>query len=394
MSAVGTDGSLDLTDSRQFSELDGAYTFFREGDLCYAKVTPCFENGKGAVLSGLVGEMGFGSSELTVLTPSAKSLTPLLKYYLIMAPFRQLGTSWMSGTAGLQRVPDRFAKSFPFFLPPLPEQQAIANFLDRETERIDALIQKKSKFIELLEEKRQAFISHAVTKGLNPDAPMKDSGVPWLGEVPAHWDVMKLRYAFRIQTGFAFKSDEYSFDENDVRLLRGINVNVDTLSEENLAFWRKDDASAYREYQLKTGDLVLGMDRPWINSGLRAAVVTPSWNGSLLLQRVARLRGNPSRTWFTKYFFMSEAFRDSLEADMTGLSVPHISGPQISAVRMALPFDRELHALVDLLHKVEQQTVSLRNAVENSISLLREKRSALITAAVTGQIDVREEVLG
>ena len=115
--------------------------------------------------------------------------------------FRKLGEAEMYGAGGQKRVPESFVTNLKHPIPPLPEQRAIAAFLDRETAKIDALVSKKERLIELLREKRTALITRAVTKGLDPDAPMKDSGVEWLGEIPAHWEVRRLKTIAAIRYG-------------------------------------------------------------------------------------------------------------------------------------------------------------------------------------------------
>ena len=195
MEAVGEDGSLDLTANRLLSDVIDGYTYFQEGDVAYAKITPCFENGKAAILRGLKNGIGFGTTELTVLRSYSDHATPDYLFRVITAePFRSLGKSSMYGAGGQKRVPDDFARNFPIPCPPLPEQTQIARFLDHQTARIDALITEQQRLIELLKEKRQAVISHVVTKGLDRDVAMKDSGVEWLGEVPAHWSTCKASY--------------------------------------------------------------------------------------------------------------------------------------------------------------------------------------------------------
>src|SRR5690625_6952266 len=120
----------------------------------------------------------------------------------------------------MQRISRSLLGNIRAEIPPLKEQTQIARFLDHETARIDALIEEQQRLIELLKEKRQAVISHAVTKGLDPNVPMKDSGVEWLGEVPEHWRVSKLAHYAKVLTGFPFPSASFSHNESDVRLLR------------------------------------------------------------------------------------------------------------------------------------------------------------------------------
>jgi type I restriction enzyme S subunit len=194
MEAIGEDGSLELDRVRPLADVQTGYTFFRDGDVTIAKITPCFENGKGAAMRGLCNGIGFGTTELIVTRPKAtQTISTYLQWLFTSRPFRKAGEAFMYGAGGQKRVPDDFVRDFAIGFPPLPEQRYIVNFLDREAAKIDALVEEQRSLIELLKEKRQVVISRAVTKGLNPNAPMKDSGVEWLGKVPAHWDVLPCR---------------------------------------------------------------------------------------------------------------------------------------------------------------------------------------------------------
>ena len=194
MEAIGEDGSLVLDRLRPIGELESGYTYFAEGDVAIAKITPCFENGKGAVMRGLHGGFGFGTTELIVARPLPKHLdSGYLHRIFTSRPFMQQGEASMYGAGGQKRVPDDFVRDFAIALPPVDEQVVINAFLDRETAKIDALIAEQQRLIELLKEKRQAVISHAVTKGLDPTVRMKDSSVEWLGQVPEHWEVGKIK---------------------------------------------------------------------------------------------------------------------------------------------------------------------------------------------------------
>jgi type I restriction enzyme S subunit len=148
---------------------------------------------KGSIASELKNGIGFGTTELHVIRPSSQIDKKFLYYLTISYDFRQFGAGMMQGTAGQKRVPDSFLIDYPVTYPPLPEQRAIAAYLDRATARIDALITKKQRLLDLLAEKRTALISQAVTKGLNPDVQMKDSGVAWLGQMPGHWEVRRVK---------------------------------------------------------------------------------------------------------------------------------------------------------------------------------------------------------
>jgi len=163
MERIGADGRLDLSLTVTSVAARSGLTIFQDGDVIVAKITPCFENGKGALCAGLVNGVGIGTTELHVLRPTLALLPGFLFYRTQATDFRRLGEASMSGAAGQKRVADDFIRDFRVVLPPPAQQAAIVAFLERETGRIDALIEKKQRLIALLEEKRAALISAAVT---------------------------------------------------------------------------------------------------------------------------------------------------------------------------------------------------------------------------------------
>jgi len=281
-------------------------------------------------------------------------------------------------------------KNISLAVPPSDEQSAIAVFLDRETGKIDALIAEQEKLLSLLAEKRLATISHAVTRGLNPNAPMKDSGVPWLGEVPAHWIVSKCGQYLSILSGFAFPSSRFSQDESDVKLLRGVNVGVSALRWEDVVYWRREIGDRLDAYELRTGDLVIGMDRPLIADGMRVARVKEGDLPCLLLQRVASIKAGPLlSTGFLMYLLASEMFVAHFAPEVSGVSVPHISPDQIASFVIPLPPIEEQASILFFLDAEVVKLEVLEAQTARAVVLLKERRSALIAAAVTGKIDVR-----
>ncbi|MDG2531018.1 hypothetical protein [Caulobacter endophyticus] len=278
----------------------------------------------------------------------------------------------------------------PIPLPPLGEQRAIAAFLDRETAKIDALVGAQRQLIELLKEKRQAVISHAVTKGLDPSVPMKDSGIEWLGQVPAHWEAVPLKRYLTVLSGYAFPSAGFADDAAEVPLLRGVNVGVGRVRWDEVVYWPKSETGELAAWQLALGDLVIGMDRPWIAEGLRLAEVAEQDLPCLLLQRVAALRTLPGLTRdYLKLTLQGEAFYHHCVPEMTGVSVPHISPGQIYEFVVAVPPHDEQEQISKLVKSVSGDAEQLVAAGEEAIALLQERRAALISAAVTGKIDVR-----
>lgn len=195
MESIGETGRLDIRNSKPLSEVVSAgYTYLAENDVIIAKITPCFENGKGAIATGLLNGIAFATTEVVPFR-CFKINNQYLYFLLSSSPFRKIAEGSMYGAGGQKRVSETFFANYKCCIPPTNEEQKqIAAFLDKETTKIDTLIDKQEQLITLLQEKRQAVISHAVTRGLNPNVKMKDSGVEWLGEVPEHWMIGKVKY--------------------------------------------------------------------------------------------------------------------------------------------------------------------------------------------------------
>ena len=295
-------------------------------------------------------------------------------------------------TSGIQNLDQNSYLNEKIPVPPHPEQQAIANFLDRECGKIDALIAEQERLIALLAEKRQAVISHAVTKGLNPNAPMKDSGIPWIGMVPEGWEVVTAGRVVRVISGFAFPSDKFLKYGEGVPLLRGVNVGVGKLRWDDVVYWKRQIDDGLDIYELKEGDIVIGMDRPWISSGLRISKIYKKDLPCLLLQRVGLLRLKKYlNSSFLMYQYSLPNFMHFLAPEMTGVSVPHISPSQIASFPICLPSRKIQDEIVTYLARAITEFESLILTATNAITLLKERRAALISAAVTGKIDVRAQ---
>ena len=285
-------------------------------------------------------------------------------------------------------------------LPSPPEQATIVRFLDHAERRIRRYIRAKERLLGLLEEQEHVIVHHAVSGQTDvrtgqPYTVYKDSGVEWLGRVPAHWEVTHLGRLITLTVGFPFKSEGFTRSDNDTRLLRGVNIAPGRIRWGDVVRWPLDDVPLFSEYRLQAGDIVLGMDRPIVGDGIRVAVLAQSDVPSLLLQRVARLR--PSRRLLRDFAFRllsGRSFSDYLAPIFTGISVPHVSPEQIKGFRVALPSVAEQQTIVDYLHS---RVGSLRAAMKRTgdeIMLLREYRARLIADVVTGRLDVREVAAG
>ncbi|WP_448222527.1 restriction endonuclease subunit S [Gordonia iterans] len=279
-----------------------------------------------------------------------------------------------------------------FQRPPLGEQRAIADFLDRETARIDTLIEEQQRLVDLLRGRRKATVESAVFNGVD-GAATTESTEPWLPSVPAHWRVTQLGFVAETLAGYAFPGDGFSADERNVRLLRGINIKPGRTDWSESVYWDVDESPIPDDYWLAEGDLVLGMDRPFVGGGVRVASISVGDTPALLLQRVLRIRplGTGSRRYLM-YVLSTDAFLSNLEPLFTGVSVPHISEWQVRKFRMPMPSPDEQEQIAAHLDETTSKIDALVAESEKFIELSRERRAALITAAVTGQIDVRAVV--
>lgn len=285
------------------------------------------------------------------------------------------------------KVPDSLARKIG--LPPPAEQAAIAAFLDRETGKIDALVEAQTRLIELLKEKRQAVISHAVTKGLDPDAPMKDSGVEWLGQVPAHWEVGKLGYFSKLQGGYAFSSELFGSD--GVSVVRMNNLNRGRLDLNEAA--KIPEEESLERVALLPGDLLWGMSGSIGETGSLGnfARVAEHDMPCQLNQRVGRFLTNARklRVDFLEIIIQSRQFNEQVLNFVTGTAQFNISSEQVQSCAVALPSIEEQAKIVTESSGRMRHLNGLIETATDAIALLQERRAALISAAVTGKIDVR-----
>jgi type I restriction enzyme S subunit len=388
MEAIGEDGAIDLTRTRAVSEVRNGYSYFADGDVVFAKVTPCLENGKGALMRGLLGGRGFGTTELTVLRPRSPVDGPYLRWVTFSRVFRGPAEGEMVGAGGLKRVPDDFVADFRVAWPPEAERVEIAAFLDRETAKIDALVEAQRRLIELLKEKRQAVISHAVTKGLDRTAPMKDSGIEWLGEVPAHWKVAPLkRVVPGITVGIVVEPSKYYVNEG-VPALRSLNVRPGSINQANMIFISEAAHELHIKSRLGSGDVVV------VRTGQpgTAAIVPDELDGANCIDLIIVRRSEELSEKFLCWFLASDAARQQFVEGSGGAIQLHFNVGAANQLMLSIPPSDEQMRIV---YKLDHHICDLDDLVvasQRAIQLLQERRAALISAAVTGKIDVRNAV--
>ena len=262
-------------------------------------------------------------------------------------------------------------KTIQLSIPSLIEQNTIANFLDTETTRIDNLIAKQEKLIELLEEQRKSIISHAVTKGLNPNAPMKDSGVEWLGDVPEHWSENKIKFVSKLIT------DKTANKSNVIAL-------------ENIESWTAKLVSSNSDFDsdgicFKKNDVLFGKLRPYL-----AKVYLAESKGEAIGDIYVLRPNNLINPKFLKFFMLSEKFIDYVNSSTNGTKMPRANWDFIGSISIFLPHIKIQHEIVEYLDSAVLKIELIINKQKSLIEKLKEYRSSIISHAVTGKIDVRE----
>ena len=271
--------------------------------------------------------------------------------------------------------------SAPLPLPPLAEQTAIASFLDAETSKIDALIAEQRRLIELLKEKRQAVISHAVTKGLNPDAPMKASGIEWLGDVPEHWEVTKVGYVASVARGTGYQNVQEVDQETDsVQMIRISDFNdFDPIW---VSYFATLDT-----FKVASTDLLMA------GTGASAGItmrVTEAMAGMIHSYNAPRIRCLNVLPEFLHFVLNSQSIHHQEDLLFTGSAQHFLDINSISKLEFAYCSLSEQKQIIDDLNDKLGELDSLTAEATRAIDLLQERRTALISAAVTGKIDVRE----
>ncbi|MFQ2026193.1 restriction endonuclease subunit S [Aeromonas veronii] len=382
------DGQVTLRSNRRTEGFTNAlqeigYQGVRSGDLLIH------------AMDGFAGAIGISDSEgkcspvCSVCIPiSAESVNPYYYGYLV----RQLAVTGFitSLSKGIRErsTEFRFSEFSPLelALPPVDEQHIIAAFLDYETARIDRLIAQQQRLIELLKEKRQAVISHAVTKGLNPDAPMKDSGVEWIGQVPEHWVISPLKYKCVFSGGGTPSKDNLEY----------WNGSIPWVSPKDMkSFWITDAEDKITEQAIKESSTKLvqpGAVLMVVRSGILQRTIPVGMNTIPVTMnqdmKAIRFSSDVYAEWLS---FFIKGYEDSLLLDWRkqGATVESIEHEYLANSLMLFPPEEEARSIIAALGRRLDKFDQLEQRASDAITLLQERRTALISAAVTGKIDLR-----
>lgn len=377
-----------LPNTDKFSKYASSYNAFEDGDIVLAKVTPCFENGNIAVAQNLEGGKGFGSSELFVIRPKTVN-RKFLFYYFQSSAFKQDGEASMTGAGGLKRVSPDLLRQHHLPCPDNETQRLIAGYLDRETARIDALVAEKEKMLALLEEKRAALISRAVTRGLDPTAPLKPSGLDWLGDIPAHWEVWRLKYLAEVRGGLTLGKKYSRNDLIEMVYLRVANVQDGYLKLDEMQTVEVTPEEA-ENYLLQHGDVLMNEGGDIDKLG-RGCVWREEIKSCLHQNHVFSVRPRlVEPEWLALWTSTLEAKRYFEQRAKRSTNLASISGTNIKELPVPMPSMDEQLSIKTHIEISTKKILAIQLEMQQSIERLKERRAALITAAVTGQISVEE----
>ena len=358
---------------------EGLASSFAVGDVLFGKLRPYLAKVHLAQQNGLI------SSEALVLRSKGELNAEFLKYYMLSRDFINIVDSSTYGSK-MPRASWDFIGNLPVLLPDVEEQKAIARFLDFQTAQIDALIAKKKALLDKLAEKRTALIGHAVTKGLDPSVAMKDSGVAWLGEIPVHWKITRVKYIARIGNGSTPSRDKSDYWADGY--FPWLNSSV--VNQEEVV----DSDQFVTDLALKECHLPI-VQPPAVLVGITGQGKTRGMAAKLgivatINQHLAYVKPTAIDVSVDYLLFLFERAYSFLrsESDGGGSTKGAITCEQIANLEMPLPPAAEQIAIEAHLAKKLEELRDMGKQVFNVIDRLQEYRSALITNAVTGKIDV------
>lgn len=361
-----------------FLKAKGKYTYFGNQDLLIAKVTPCFENGNIAIARNLLNGIGFGSSEIFVLRPNKEVISQYLFYLSQSRDFQDKACATMCGVGGLKRISPLFMRTYEFDMPSIENQQRMVTYLDTKHSEMDhqvsLLTSKRDAYLRL----KKSIINHAVTRGLNPNVKMKDSGIEWIGEVPEHWEVKRMK---------------------DICAL---SPNIKSCSEYEYGSYLPMEG--LRLDQIETSDELVstlqGKYTPFEDNDLLVAKVTPCFeNGNIAIAKgltngvgfgsseIFVLRANKyNNIRFLFYMSLSSKFQDKACATMCGVGgLKRISPLFMKTYIMAIPPSTEQNAIATYLDDKCAKIDTIVSNLDKQISRYADLKRSLIDEVITGK---------
>lgn len=385
------DGKWKITEParRRLTTVEYATSRLQEGDLVVTKSSgSSLHIGKTSMVTEDVEALNCCFSNFMQRLRVNESSIPGFVLYVLNGETGRKQFEYLSATTtGLANLNGDLIGRVRFARPPRREQRTIAAFLDRETAKIDALVAKKERLIELLQEKRTALITRAVTNGLDPNIPMKNSGVEWLGQIPEHWNVKRLKYLVAEPLQYGANEPAESIDRSLPRYIRITDICDDgTLRDDSFRSLPEEIA---KPYLLSDGDILFARSGATVGKSFR---YNSSWGRAAYAGYLIRARTDQGavQSEFVSYYSQSRVYRDWLLNNFIQATIQNVSAERYSNLWVSVPSIHEQRAIAAHLDREKRKIDALAAKVREAINRLKELRTALISAAVTGKIDVRE----
>lgn len=361
-------------------ESEGVAHKFQKNDVLFGKLRPYLAK------VYLADKIGLSSTEALIFRASEQILPKFLLYYCLSQDF----INEVNGTTFGSKMPRASwdsISSFKMCFPKKEEQKAIVSFLDKKIAQIDTLISKQEMLLEKLAEQRIALISHAVTKGINPDVEMKESGVEWLGEIPNHWEINRLKFLLVDKLKYGANESAESEDRSQPRYIRITDIDeIGNLRDETFKSLEFEKA---KSYLLEDLDILLARSGATVGKSYlyyKKIVGDACYAGYLIRARLDIQKFNAE---FVNYFLQSKIYWDWVKAINIQATIQNISAEKYSDLILSIPPLEEQNAIVSFLDRKIDRINCTELSLYECITKLKEYRSALITQAVTGEIDVR-----
>ena len=369
MELLSDNGTMDTSNIQSYEDVFSGLTIFEAGDVLFAKITPCMENGKGAYVEALSTRYAFGSTEYHVLRPLHKVQGKFLYYYTKNSVFREYAAENMTGAAGQKRVSSRFLKETRLFLPPLPEQVRIAAYLDASCAAIDAAVNAKKKQLEALIEMKKETLHRAFNH--------------------AEWPVERVKdLAIKIGSGVTPDGGSAGYLDEGIPLLRSQNVHFDGLRLDDVAFIAPETHREMRNSQLKPHDVLLNITGASIG---RCTYVPDDFGEGNVNQHVCIIRpGHRLHYRFLAEYLSSPMGQGQIMSTFTGASRQGLSHKDLGLIRIPAPSIETQCEVVASLNTAEEQRSKLFSNIESQIATLIDYRKSLIHECVTGQRRISE----
>ena len=367
-------GAIDYQDI-PFAEGKGKYTYFQDGDLLVAKVTPCFENGNIAIANNMKQGVGFGSSEIFVLRMNDKVLNTYMFYITQTAKFQEGACATMCGVGGLKRISPLFMRTYEFDIPSLSKQQRIVDYLDAKLGKIDARIAILEKQQDAYARLKRSVIHHAVTRGLDPNVFLKDSGVEWIGMIPKHWELQRFKSIFTECKSVTETGQE---DLLSVSEYYGVARRIDKM-EDGKYESRADSLVGYKV--CKKDDLVINIMLAW-KRGLGFSdfdgIVSPAY---------AVYRGKDIAPHYFHYLMRTDMYVAEYKRNSKGIidSRLRMYTDRFNNIIAIVPPLSEQQAIAAYLDEKCSKIDAATENIGKQIDALKRLKRALINEVVTGQ---------